>query len=129
MIGSVVGAHPYPYLVREFQRVIGTEARAQTLERYGRLPGNVVACVGGGSNALGIFAAFFDDAHVRLWGIEAAGDGVETSRTAAALGAAASASSMARGSYLLQSADGQVSRRTRSPPASTIPASGRNTRT
>ncbi len=75
VIGSVVGAHPYPYLVRELQRVIGTEARAQTLERYGRLPSDVVACVGGGSNALGIFAGFVDDPEVRLWGIEAGGDG------------------------------------------------------
>ena len=108
VIGSVVGAHPYPYLVREFQRVIGTEARAQTLERYGRLPGDVVACVGGGSNALGIFAAFFDDAHVRLWGIEAAGDGVDTSRTAAALGAGSVGILHGSRSYLLQDAAGQV---------------------
>ena len=62
IIGSVVGAHPYPYMVREFQKVIGVEARAQVLERYGRLPSDVVACVGGGSNAMGIFAGFVDDA-------------------------------------------------------------------
>ena len=61
VIGSVVGAHPYPYMVREFQKVIGIEARAQVLERYGRLPSDVVACVGGGSNAIGIFAGFADD--------------------------------------------------------------------
>jgi len=108
VIGSVVGAHPYPYLVREFQRVIGVEARAQTLERYGRLPGDVVACVGGGSNALGIFAAFFDDAHVRLWGVEAAGDGVDTARTAAALGAGSVGILHGSRSYLLQDAAGQV---------------------
>jgi tryptophan synthase beta chain len=108
VIGSVVGAHPYPYLVREFQRVIGAEARAQTLERYGRLPGDVVACVGGGSNALGIFTAFFDDSHVRLWGIEAAGDGVDTSRTAAALGAGSVGILHGSRSYLLQDAAGQV---------------------
>ena len=80
MIGSVVGAHPYPYMVREFQKVIGVEARAQCLERYGRLPSDVVACVGGGSNAIGIFAGFVDDPDVKLWGVEAAGDGIETRR-------------------------------------------------
>ena len=73
IIGSVVGAHPYPYMVREFQKVIGIEARAQVLERYGRLPSDVVACVGGGSNAMGIFAGFVDDAAVKLWGVEAVG--------------------------------------------------------
>ena len=65
VIGSVVGAHPYPYMVREFQRVIGDEARAQCLERYGRLPSDVIACIGGGSNAIGIFSAFLGDAGVR----------------------------------------------------------------
>src|SRR5664280_1552329 len=73
IIGSVVGAHPYPYMVREFQKVIGIEARAQVLERYGRLPSDVVACVGGGSNAMGIFAGFIDDPDVKLWGVEAPG--------------------------------------------------------
>ncbi|HTA38709.1 MAG TPA: pyridoxal-phosphate dependent enzyme, partial [Candidatus Acidoferrales bacterium] len=77
VIGSVVGAHPYPYMVREFQKVIGIEARRQCLEKYGRLPSDVVACVGGGSNAMGIFAGFVDDPEVKLWGVEAGGDGVE----------------------------------------------------
>ncbi|HXM17494.1 MAG TPA: tryptophan synthase subunit beta [Candidatus Tumulicola sp.] len=77
VIGSVVGAHPYPFMVREFARVIGDEARAQCLERYDRLPGHVVACVGGGSNAIGIFSAFLDDLHVKLWGVEAAGRGLD----------------------------------------------------
>jgi tryptophan synthase beta chain len=76
VIGSVVGAHPYPWIVRRLSRVIGDEARAQCLERFGRLPDHVVACVGGGSNAMGIFAAFIDDADVALWGVEAAGHGL-----------------------------------------------------
>ncbi len=75
LIGSVAGPHPFPMMVREFQRVIGTEARAQVLDRYGRLPDAVVACVGGGSNALGIFADFIPDAEVALYGFEAGGDG------------------------------------------------------
>jgi tryptophan synthase beta chain len=107
VIGSVVGAHPYPYVVREFQRVIGDEARRQSLERYGRLPTDVVACVGGGSNALGIFTAFLDDP-VRLWGAEAAGEGLETGRTAASLGAGSVGVLHGSRSYLLQSRDGQV---------------------
>jgi tryptophan synthase beta chain len=85
VIGSVVGPAPYPALVRDLQRVIGDEARAQLLEREGRLPSRVVACVGGGSNALGIFAAFLDDADVELIGVEAGGDGIETPRHGAPL--------------------------------------------
>ena len=76
MIGSVVGPHPYPTIVRDFQAVIGQEARAQSLERFGRLPSHVVACVGGGSNAMGIFHPFRDDAEVQLIGVEAAGSGI-----------------------------------------------------
>jgi tryptophan synthase beta chain len=109
VIGSVVGAHPYPYMVREFQRVIGDEARRQCLERYGRLPSDVVACVGGGSNALGIFTAFLDDVDVRLWGVEAAGEGVRTAKTAASLVAGSVGVLHGSRSYLLQTADGQVS--------------------
>jgi tryptophan synthase beta chain len=78
VIGSVVGPAPYPALVRDLQRVIGDEARAQLLEREGRLPARVVACVGGGSNALGTFTAFLDDAAVELVGVEAGGDGIDT---------------------------------------------------
>jgi tryptophan synthase beta chain len=107
VIGSVVGAHPYPYMVREFQKVIGIEARAQCMERYGRLPSDVVACVGGGSNAMGIFAGFLDD-DVRLWGVEAAGDGIESGRTAAALAAGSIGVLHGSRSYLLQDARGQV---------------------
>ncbi len=85
VIGSVVGPAPYPALVRDLQRVIGDEARAQILEREGRLPQRVVACVGGGSNALGIFAAFIADEQVELVGVEAGGEGVETKRHGAPL--------------------------------------------
>ena len=108
VIGSVVGAHPYPYMVREFQKVIGVEARRQCLERFGKLPSDVVACVGGGSNAAGIFAGFIDDAGVKLWGVEAAGDGVETQRTAASLNAGTVGVLHGSRSYVLQTADGQV---------------------
>ncbi|MBV9438569.1 MAG: tryptophan synthase subunit beta [Candidatus Eremiobacteraeota bacterium] len=108
VIGSVVGAHPYPYLVREFQSVIGVEARAQVLERYGRLPSDVVACVGGGSNAMGIFRAFVDDPHVRLWGVEAAGHGLESGDTAASLSAGSVGILHGSRSYVLQDSDGQV---------------------
>jgi tryptophan synthase beta chain len=85
VIGSVVGPAPYPALVRDLQRVIGDEARAQLLEREGRLPARVVACVGGGSNAIGIFAAFIPDEQVELVGVEAGGEGIETSRHGAPL--------------------------------------------
>jgi tryptophan synthase beta chain len=108
VIGSVVGAHPYPYMVREFQKIIGAEARAQVLERYGRLPTDVVACVGGGSNALGIFAGFIDDPGVRLWGVEAAGHGLESRDTAASLNAGSVGILHGSRSYLLQSPEGQV---------------------
>ena len=108
VIGSVVGAHPYPYLVREFQRVIGVEARAQILERYGRLPSDVVACVGGGSNAMGIFHAFVDDREVALWGVEAAGHGVRAVDTAASLNAGSVGILHGSRSYVLQDDEGQV---------------------
>jgi tryptophan synthase beta chain len=85
VIGSVVGPAPYPALVRDLQRVIGDEARAQLLEREGRLPTRVIACVGGGSNALGIFTAFLEDTHVQLIGVEAGGEGIDTPRHGAPL--------------------------------------------
>jgi tryptophan synthase beta chain len=85
VIGSVVGPAPYPALVRDLQRVIGDEARAQMLEREGRLPARVIACVGGGSNAMGIFAAFIPDEQVELVGVEAAGEGIDTPRHGAPL--------------------------------------------
>jgi tryptophan synthase beta chain len=85
-IGSVMGPHPYPTLVRDFQRIIGVEARRQILEKEGRLPDVLVACVGGGSNAIGLFHAFLEDASVRLIGVEPGGEGLHTGRHGAALG-------------------------------------------
>ncbi len=85
VIGSVVGPAPYPAIVRDLQRVIGDEARAQILEAEGRLPGRVIACVGGGSNAIGTFAAFLDDEEVQLIGVEAGGEGIDTPRHGAPL--------------------------------------------
>ena len=109
IIGSVVGPDPFPRLVRDFQSVIGREARAQVLERTGgRLPRTVVACVGGGSNAIGIFAAFLEDAGVELVGVEAAGDGIATGRHAATLSAGRPGVFHGSMSYLLQDKAGQV---------------------
>src|SRR3712207_4945249 len=85
VFGTVAGPHPFPEMVRDFQRVIGDEARAQVLERVGRLPDAVLACVGGGSNAIGIFTAFVPDEGVRLVGLEAGGDGVGSGRHAATI--------------------------------------------
>jgi tryptophan synthase beta chain len=108
VIGSVVGPHPYPYLVREFQKVIGIEARRQCLEQWQRLPSDVIACVGGGSNAIGIFSAFVDDTAVRLWGAEAAGRGRGLGENAAALTYGSVGILHGSKSYLLQDRDGQV---------------------
>jgi tryptophan synthase beta chain len=108
VIGSVVGPDPFPRMVRDFQSVIGREARAQMLERTGALPTHVVACVGGGSNALGMFAAFLSDAGVALIGVEAAGEGIASGRHAASLGAGRPGVLHGSLSYLLQTADGQV---------------------
>ncbi len=108
IIGSVVGPDPFPRMVRDFQRVIGDEARRQLEERTGRLPGWVVACVGGGSNALGIFSAFLEDREVRLVGVEAGGEGLETGRHAASLVAGRPGVLHGSLSYLLQDGDGQV---------------------
>ena len=108
IIGSVVGPDPFPRIVRDFQAVIGREARAQVLERCGRLPRTVVACVGGGSNAIGIFTAFLGDRDVELVGVEAAGEGVATGHHAASLGAGRPGVFHGSLSYLLQDADGQV---------------------
>jgi tryptophan synthase beta chain len=108
IIGSVVGPDPFPRLVRDFQSVIGREARAQSLEHFGRLPGVVVACVGGGSNAIGVFTAFLDDTDVRLVGVEAAGEGVSGHKHAATLAKGRPGVFHGSMSYLLQDADGQV---------------------
>ena len=108
IIGSVVGPAPYPRMVREFQSVIGIEARAQMLEKAGRLPHTVVACVGGGSNAMGMFAGFVDDASVHLVGVEAAGEGLSTDRHSASISKGAPGVLHGSLSYLLQDANGQV---------------------
>ncbi len=108
IIGSVVGPDPYPRMVRDFQAVIGREARAQVLERTGRLPAAVVACVGGGSNAIGIFHAFIPDEDVQLIGVEAAGEGLESGRHSASLVAGTPGVLHGSLSYLLQDDDGQV---------------------
>lgn len=106
--GTAAGPHPFPMMVRDFQRVIGMEARAQMLVQAGRLPDAVTACVGGGSNAIGIFHAFIDDPGVRLVGFEAAGDGVETGRHAATFSGGTPGAFQGSYSYLLQDADGQT---------------------
>ncbi len=108
IIGSVVGPAPYPRMVRDFQAVIGREARAQMLESAGRLPTSVVACVGGGSNAMGIFHAFVDDGAVELIGVEAAGRGLDSGEHAASLQRGEPGVLHGALSYLLQDADGQV---------------------
>ncbi len=108
VIGSVMGPHPFPIIVRDFQRIIGVEARAQCLELTGRLPDVVAACVGGGSNALGIFAAFIPDDGVRLVGYEAGGDGVDTGRHAAAIAGGRPGVLHGMRTYLLQDEDGQT---------------------
>jgi len=108
VIGSVVGPHPYPTLVRDFQSVIGREAREQVQAVEGRLPDAVVACVGGGSNAIGLFHAFKDDAGVALIGVEAGGLGLATGQHAATLCAGSPGVLHGAMSYLLQSPEGQV---------------------
>ena len=107
-VGSVAGPHPYPAIVREFQRVISEEARRQIREATGKLPAAVVACVGGGSNALGAFAEFIGDEAVRLIGVEAAGEGLETGRHAATLNAGKRGVLHGMRSYVLQDENGQV---------------------
>jgi tryptophan synthase beta chain len=108
IIGSVAGPHPYPAMVRDFQAVIGTEAREQILEKEGRLPDVLVAAVGGGSNAMGLFHPFLDDKGVRIVAVEAAGKGIETGHHAAAMTAGRPGVLHGSRSYLLQDEDGQV---------------------
>ena len=108
IIGSVVGPHPYPMIVRDFQTVIGNEARAQMLAQEGKLPDLVVACVGGGSNAIGMFHPFLDDAEVEIHGVEAAGEGVDTHHHAATLSKGSPGVLHGARSYLLQDKEGQV---------------------
>jgi len=108
LLGSAVGGHPYPYLVRELQAVIGREARAQMLERAGALPDAVIACVGGGSNAIGLFHAFLGDSSVELLGVEAGGRGTALGENAASLGLGRPGVLHGSYSFLLQDADGQI---------------------
>ncbi len=108
VIGSVAGPHPYPALVRDFQSVIGREARAQCLELAGRLPTAIVACVGGGSNAIGIFSAFLDDPDVQLVAVEAAGHGLNSGRHGASLARGRPGVLHGSKSYVLQNAEGQI---------------------
>ena len=108
IIGTVGGPHPFPEIVREFQRVISTETRAQMLDRYGRLPDAVVACVGGGSNAMGMFYDFIGDESVQLLGFEAGGDGVETGRHAATIAEGQIGVLHGMRTYVLQDSDGQT---------------------
>ncbi|HXR96111.1 MAG TPA: tryptophan synthase subunit beta [Rhizomicrobium sp.] len=108
IIGSVVGPHPYPSMVRDFQTVIGSETRAQMRAQEGKLPDLVVACVGGGSNAIGMFHPFLDDAEVEIHGVEAAGEGTETLHHAATLSKGSPGVLHGARSYLLQDKDGQI---------------------
>lgn len=108
VMGSVVGPHPYPTIVREFQKVIGEEARAQILEKEGRLPDYVIACVGGGSNAMGIFHPFYHDKQVKLIGVEAAGLGLETGKHAATMAKGSVGVLHGMKTLLLQDSEGQV---------------------
>ena len=108
IIGTAAGPHPYPELVRDFQSVIGIESRAQILEQEGRLPDLLVACVGGGSNAIGLFHPFLDDPEVEMIGVEAAGHGVDTDKHAASLMGGSPGVLHGNRTYLLQDADGQI---------------------
>ena len=108
LFGTVAGPHPFPAMIRDFQRVIGVEARRQLLERTGRLPDAAIACVGGGSNAIGLFHAFLDDASVRLIGCEAAGHGVRSGKHAASLSAGEPGVLHGSRSYVLQDDEGQI---------------------
>jgi len=108
IIGTVAGPHPYPAMVRDFNAVVGREARAQMLAQYGRLPDAITACVGGGSNAIGLFHAFLNDHAVRIVGAEAAGEGIETGRHAASLAAGRPGVLHGNRTYLLCDDDGQI---------------------
>ena len=107
-IGTAAGPHPYPMMVRDFQSVIGHEAKAQMLEAEGRLPDSLIASIGGGSNAIGLFHPFLDDASVKIWGVEAAGYGVETGQHAASLTGGRPGVLHGNRTYLLMDGDGQI---------------------
>ena len=108
VIGTVAGPHPYPLMVKDFQSVIGKEARQQCLEKYGKLPDQAIACVGGGSNAMGLFAGFLDDPSVKLVGVEAGGKGLATGEHAASINGGTVGVLHGSKTYLLQTPDGQI---------------------
>jgi tryptophan synthase beta chain len=108
ILGSVLGAHPYPMMIRDFQSVIGREARRQIMAAEGRLPDYLVACVGGGSNSIGLFHPFLKDPHVKMIGVEAGGTGIESGKHAARFGGGRPGVLHGTMTYLLQDADGQV---------------------
>ncbi|MHA1567959.1 MAG: tryptophan synthase subunit beta [Alphaproteobacteria bacterium] len=108
LIGTVAGPHPYPVMVRDFQSVIGKETREQIMEAEGRLPDSLVACIGGGSNAIGLFHPFLDDPDVKIIGVEAGGDGIDTGRHAASISAGQPGVLHGNRTYLLQDDDGQI---------------------
>jgi len=108
VIGTVAGPHPYPAMVRDFQSVIGNETREQIMKAEGRLPDSLVACIGGGSNAMGLFHPFLDDEGIRIIGVEAAGDGIDTGRHAASLAAGSPGVLHGNRTYLLQDGGGQI---------------------
>lgn len=108
IIGTVAGPHPYPVMVRDFQAIIGREARQQSLEQTGRLPDSIVACVGGGSNAIGLFHPFLDDKEVRIYGVEAGGHGIETGQHAAPLNDGKPGVLHGNRTYLMEDANGQI---------------------
>ncbi len=108
IIGTVAGPHPYPAMVRDFQTIIGRESRAQMLEQAGRLPNALVACVGGGSNAIGLFHEFLNDSEIAIYGVEGAGDGIETGRHAAPLTAGSPGVLHGNRTFLMSDKDGQI---------------------
>ena len=108
IIGTVAGPHPYPQLVRDFQCIIGRETREQSLEQLGQLPDALVACVGGGSNAIGLFHPFLNDTSVAMYGVEAGGDGIETGRHAAPLSSGVPGVLHGNRTYLMTDAGGQI---------------------
>ena len=108
LIGTVAGPHPYPEMVRDFQSIIGEEVREQILEAEGRLPDTLIACVGGGSNAIGLFYPFLDDPEISMIGVEAAGHGIESGQHAASLSAGSPGVLHGNRTYLLQNEDGQI---------------------
>ncbi|MEP6981162.1 MAG: tryptophan synthase subunit beta, partial [Nakamurella sp.] len=108
LLGTVAGSHPFPMMVRDFHRIIGLEARQQVLNLTGRLPSAIAACVGGGSNAIGVFHAFLDDTDVRLIGLEAGGDGIETGRHAATISGGQVGVLHGARTFLMQDDDGQI---------------------